>query len=81
MILKQIKFQTEPDADIETVWMINSEQYQMLVNYAVNTLLKQGLVKVMEMGEEEFLKTGTDDERSEFLEYLESTDKKKMFQA
>jgi hypothetical protein len=81
MILKQIKFQSEPDADIETVWLINSEQYQMLVNYAVNTLLKQGLVKVMKMGEEEFLKTGTDDERSEFLEYLESTDKKKMFQA
>ena len=81
MILKEIKFQSERDADIETVWMINSEQYQMLVNYAVNTLLRQGLVKVMEMGEEEFLKTGTDDERSEFLEYLESTDKKKMFQA
>ncbi len=79
MILKKIKFEAE--GEMETVWVIATEQYQMLINYAVNTLMKQGIAKVVEMNEDEFLKTGTDDEREEFLKYLEDTDTKKMFQA
>jgi len=79
MILKKIKFEAE--GEMETVWVIAPEQYQMLINYAVNTLMKQGIAKVVEMNEEEFLQTGTDDEREEYLKYLEDTDAKKMFQA
>lgn len=48
---------------METVWVIAPEQYQMLINYAFNTLMKQGIAKVVEMNEDEFLKTGTDDEQ------------------
>lgn len=79
MILKKIKFME--DGDVESVWMINMEQYQMLINYAVNTLLKEGIAKVVEMDQVEFLKSGTEEEKQEFLKYLEETDTDKMFKA
>ena len=80
MILKKINFEAE-EGQMESVWLIDNDQYQMLVNFAVNELMRRGILHVAEMQEQELLQSGTDDERGEYLNYLEGTDKKKMFQA
>lgn len=80
MILKKINFEVE-DGKLESIWLIDTDQYNMLINYAVNDLMRRGLLQVQEMQEQELLKQGTDEEREEYLNYLESTDAKKMFQA
>lgn len=80
MILKKINFEAE-EGQMESVWLIDNDQYQMLVNFAVNELMRRGILHVTEMQEQELLQSGTDDEREEYLNYLEGTDKKKMFQA
>ena len=80
MILKKINFEAE-EGQMESVWLIDNDQYQMLVNFAVNELMRRGILQVTEMQEQELLQSGTDDEREEYLNYLEGTDKKKMFQA
>jgi hypothetical protein len=80
MILKKINFEAE-EGQMEAIWLIDNEQYQMLVNFAVNELMRRGIVQVQEMQEQELLQSGTDEEREEYLNYLETTDKKKMFQA
>ena len=41
------------DEDVVTTWALTEEQYHLLLNYAINTLLEQGLVKTTDMTPEE----------------------------
>lgn len=51
MILKRLTQTT--DGNVESVFLLTTDQYYMLIQHAINDLMMKGIVSVMELSEEE----------------------------
>lgn len=51
MILK--KLTQTVDGNVESVFLLTTDQYYMLIQHAINDLMMKGIVSVMELSEEE----------------------------
>lgn len=75
MILKKITI--DKDGQVETLFVLNPEQYHALVNHAINDLMMKGIIKIMDLPieEEEKLKQeALEEAQRTFLEQVEVTD-------
>ena len=64
------KIEINKDGEVETKWILTSDQYYFLVNYAVNDLIRKGVATVELLTEEELKKIQTEvseESRKEFL--------------
>lgn len=65
MIIKKLTQTT--DGNVESVFLLTTDQYYMLIQHAVNDLMMKGIVSVMELTKEEADKF--------YAEHLEETKK------
>lgn len=73
MILKKIILNKE--GDVETLWYLTQEQYYLLLNHAINDLIKRGLIEVSEMTQEELEELKKAQEKEGQKMFLEQVDK------
>ena len=79
MILKKLKYKT--NGEVESVWMMTQDQMQMMLNYAVNSLMEQGLAADLEVDEESVEEEAGEPEYEAMKEFLEQVKIKDLPQA
>jgi hypothetical protein len=79
VILKRIKI--ENNGEVETTWALSQEQYHVLLNYAIDSLLSRGLISTIDISEEDLAKMQQEAEGVAATELLNTLDETKLHQA
>lgn len=72
--MKLKKITMTNDGKVETVFVLNSDQYHALVNHAINDLMMKGIITTMELPAEEaekMKKEALEEAQKQFLEQAE----------
>lgn len=72
MELKRLKI--EKDGSVESTWLLTSEQFQVLLNYAIDSLLAKGLITTLDIPQEELDAMHDEAEAEAQRELLDSLD-------
>lgn len=65
------------DGKVETVFVLDKDQYHSLINHAINDLLAKGILSTMEISKEEAAQLQQEmleKQQAAFLEAVETTD-------
>ena len=79
MILKRLK--QNKDGQIEATWMLSNEQFNLLLNYAIDSLLSRGLISTIDISEEEVTELQQAAEAEAATDLLSKLDATKLPQA
>ena len=79
MVLKRLK--QNKDGQIEATWMLSNEQFNLLLNYAIDSLLSRGLISTIDISEEEVTELQQAAEAEAATDLLSKLDATKLPQA
>lgn len=79
--MKLKKVDLNKDGEVETVWVLSTDQYYFLIHYAINHLIQKGLASSETITEEEFKKLQQEAESDLQKQFLTEVDPKDLSQA
>lgn len=79
MILKRLKVQK--DGEVEATWMLTQEQFQLLLNFAIDSLLSKGLISTLDIDEAEIEAIQKQADEEVQKEFLSNVDPERMYKA
>lgn len=80
MILKRLKV-NNANGEVESTWMLTQEQFMLLLNYSIDSLLSKGLISTIDVSEEELEELQKQAENEAAQELLSKLDKNLIGQA
>ena len=72
---------TNKEGEIEATWLLTPEQFQLLLNYAIDSLLSRGLVSTLDVTPEELAELQKQLENDATKDLLSNLDKNQLHSA
>lgn len=79
MELKRLKI--EENGSVEATWLLNQQQFQLLLNYAIDSLLSRGLITTIDITEDELKELHKQAEAEAATDMLSKLDASQLGQA